>query len=355
MLDAIKKKTADTADMIRAKGEAGLQNIAAKAAKAKDSAEKTWARIKETHAIDELNMNRVYHSFRKDLTLGRCYGFPGTDGSLWSNIKAKIRIQSAISGIFGQHELAPLSWLGHLLYIFACASFVFFMTSLFSSKAVFDEDDMKGDYWLIVLCVWFTTTFYMNFAYLFMACPCLYIDPYSEVTAHNTTRTSIEKCFSCFASFASLWIFLASCAYILLGIVLRKDGVTFAEEYAVNQVLSLFVWDYVIIILWGWWTFEREKKAFEEKWWDYFIRDARIRSEECGEFIDCPPPTSYTELARFARDRHAGPVDPDYAKWNDWFGLTPSARRNSALARKEGTGTEAKEEKVNPMTEGLVG
>jgi hypothetical protein len=340
MWDKAKAWAADKTEQTLAASREVKANIAEKTKKTyasakagavsmKDSTLDTWDRVKMTAYIDELTMNRVYHSFRQDMVMSRCYGLPGTDGTLWSNMKMKVKMQGSISGIFWRHELAPMTWKGHALYVFANCTFVFFATSLLDISLKPSSDQ---EYFVYYLSMWAISSFYLYFSYMWLACPCIYMDPFSEITAHNRFRTSMEGCCGCFASFASFYVFVASIAYIWLGIMLKhRQGGEFAERYFTNEVISLFLWDYFILALTAWWRHDGEKRAFEEKWGKYYIQDARRKAEELGLDIDKAPvkpmvPKSYTDLAKFALEQHREPMDPDYKRWHVWFDLDPTIR-----------------------------
>ena len=307
----------------------GVMNTAALATAVTNATSAVTGAVKETIeklSMDTLNMSRVYHDVRKAFIMADHYGLPGTDGTMWSNIKANVKSYSTVFSMCYIHPLSPFSRGAISAYNFSNYTFLFFITAIF--EMIFEGTELTGVGATVLLSCVVMILFSLHKAFLFtfIACPCLYIDQYNELTGHGSIRTSIEQSCTIGGNYVAGCACAMSIIYLVVGaIIVRNYDHTTPEEFVVSwviaQAVTLVVWDILLIAFKTAAHFKKEKARFHERWSKYLANPDGGEAGGGEHQKKIPPPNGFSDLARIARDRHEGEIPQEYSKWNEWFYL----------------------------------
>lgn len=249
-----------------------------------------------------LRPDYVEHRLGQSFVRGEIYGYPATDGTFFSNLKAYLVSEHSLLGVCCAHPEHPFSKTERFFFLFSGMAMLFMCQAAFHAG---DPDGGQDQGYLTGFIVTLIVVPYKKFLRYIMECPCLYNSDYNEDAFEGRTNKDfdIEDVKRVGARVVEGCGSLVSCANVFFAIIIlaigigliaaAKNGDEFAISWIYAQALSLIGTECFTMVVFTYLAVNvpycgfSQKAAFEEKWGHLFPKDA--------------PPKSYTDVAALAK------------------------------------------------------
>ena len=269
-----------------------------------------------------LRPDYVEHRFDQALVGGEIYGYPGTNGSWFSNFVDFAKGEHSFLGIFFAHPRHPFSKTERFFFMFSAMSMLFMLQAIFYTAREDDPDPSTGYVEGFIVCM--ICVPYKKIMRFIMECPCFYSGKYDHTDFEskqdekfdiNDAQEIAAGCCEKLGSMITCANFFFAVMLLIIGIVTvsaDNDGSTFAGEWAYAQAMSLFGTEIATIAVFSFLAVKVEMFGFSQK--------VKFEAKWRHLFPQRKPPVSYTDVACLAKWNYII-IDPNggQAKFDKYF------------------------------------
>jgi hypothetical protein len=312
------------------------------------------------------------HALRKMLVLQTVYGLPGTDGTLRSNVIARLHEEHMVASIWFGNRSSKFTRLNRLMLLFNSCSFILFFTTFFISKCpnYCNKNTQRSTLFGFIVSV--MLFFYKKIFRYALECGCYanthFVQPAedafksSKSGKHSVKAKHIDEepwILWVFGHMLSLVCFVFAVLWILGGIKTAFEINKGSPNYVVSFVFSLgFSFCGTSVVFDGAWTYlrlEAHKKAFREHFSKYVpdlkcvdrhvrapVPAAEVGTEEVAATLDDDILVSISQIGDRAKSNWIaanplGDFKETYPDYDEYFLIGDFAKKNEIETSKKAT------------------